>query len=102
MLQFECKIGICGEFVKMRTPLFDFVRNSRFWKVSGSVEAFKFGLYLMIPVGASVFYANEKFMHGMLNNMNLIRYPEEGPRPPTSVAEIESALAPEKLTRSKL
>ena len=65
---------------------------TRFWKVYGSVEAFKFGLYLTIPVAASVFYANADFMHSLLNNMNLIKYPEEGPKPPTSSSDLAVAL----------
>ena len=84
-----------------RTRLFS-QAFSRFWKVSGAVEAFKFGLYLMIPVSASVFYANADFMHSLLNNMKLINYPEEGPKPPTSSDGLASAMKKHGLVKGKL
>ena len=71
-----------------RTPLFDFVRQSRYWKIASSIEALKLSLYLTIPFAASVFYANADFMHKLVVKLNYIRYPEADPAPPVG-KEIE-------------
>ena len=61
----------------MRTNFFDFVRQSRYWKIASSIESFKFALYLGIPVAASVFYADADFMHGLVRKLNYVKYPKE-------------------------
>ena len=65
-----------------RTKFFDFVRQSRYWKIAGSIESFKFALYLSIPVAASVFYADAEFMHKLVKKLDWVRYPREDPKPP--------------------
>jgi hypothetical protein len=66
----------------VRTNFFDFVRQSRYWKVASGIESFKFTLYLGIPVAASVFYADADFMHGLVRRLDWVRYPKEDPKPP--------------------
>ena len=65
----------------MRTNCFDFVRQTRYWKIASSIESFKFALYLGIPVAASVFYADADFMHDLVRRLNYVRYPKEAPKP---------------------
>jgi hypothetical protein len=77
----------------MRTNFFDFVRQSRYWKVATSIETFKFTLYLGIPVAASVFYADADFMHGLVKRLNYIRYPKEGQKPSIEMIEKERELS---------
>ena len=67
---------------RTRTAFFDFVRATRFWKVAGSIEGFKFGMYLSVPIAASVFYADADFMHKLIVKLDYIRYPEADPAPP--------------------
>jgi hypothetical protein len=65
-----------------RTNFFDFVRQSRYWKIASGIESFKFALYLSIPVMASVFYADADFMHGLVRKLDWVKYPKEAPKPP--------------------
>ena len=74
----------------MRTQFFDFVRNSRFWKRTSAIEAFKFSLYMGIPIAASVFYADADFMHGLVRRLDYVRYPKEGPSVSVEAVEEES------------
>ena len=67
--------------IEMRTNFFDFVRQSRYWKLASSIEGFKFSLYLGIPVAASVFDADADFMHGLVRRLNYVHYPKEDPKP---------------------
>jgi hypothetical protein len=53
-----------------------------FWKKSTGLEVFKFGIYLLAPLGASVIYANPKLMHDIIMKLKLVEYPEAGPPPP--------------------
>lgn len=39
------------------------------------LEAFKFVFYIFIPVGASVFYANPRFMDWLINKCKWVEYP---------------------------
>ena len=72
----------------------------RFWKKAGSIEAFKFSLYLSIPVACSIFYANADFMHRLIRNLNLIEYGKEGPKPPKDKAELDEAMAKYRLAKA--
>lgn len=55
----------------------------RYWKGATAREVFKFSLYLSIPLGTSIFYANPDFMHWLIMKLNLVHYPESVPAPPT-------------------
>ena len=83
---------------RTRTAFFDFVRATRFWKVAGSIEGFKFGMYLSVPIAASVFYADADFMHKLIVKLDYIRYPEADPAPPVG-NDIDVVRAEEKQAR---
>ncbi len=83
----------------MRTSFFDFTRFSRFWKLKSSLEVFKFSMYISIPIGASIFYANPDFMHVVIRRLNFIEYPEADPRPQTA-DELEAVRMLNKSKRS--
>lgn len=55
---------------------------NRFWKFAFSLEAFKFSLYISIPVMAGVIYANPSVMKDLIMYFKLIEYPESAPAPP--------------------
>ena len=74
------------------------MRQSRYWKVASSIEAFKFSMYVSIPIFASVFYANTDFMHKLIVKLNYIEYPVADPKPP-SANELEGIRALERLKR---
>jgi protein PET100 len=46
------------------------------------LEAFKFSIYLSIPVIATVVYAEPENMQKIVNYTKYIVYPAEGPKPP--------------------
>ena len=48
----------------------------------GRLEAFKFCLYLSIPVTASFIYNYPEHMNAIVARFSYIVYPAEGPRPP--------------------
>ncbi|CAL5221165.1 g3305 [Coccomyxa viridis] len=51
----------------------------------GSLEVFKFGCYLSIPVLMTVFVAgNPGRLEAIIKNRAYVVYPPEGPRPPTA------------------
>jgi hypothetical protein len=83
----------------VRTNFFDFARFSRFWKLKSSLEVFKFSMYISIPIGASIFYANPEFMHVVIRKLNFIEYPEADPRPQTA-DELEAVRMLNKSKRS--
>ena len=53
--------------------------------VGAALEAFKFALYLAVPVGVTVFVAyNPTTLEKVIKNRMYVVYPPEGPRPPTN------------------
>jgi Pet100 len=59
------------------------------------MEAFKFALYVTVPLFSSVFYANPTFMHDLILRLNFVKYPQAAPKPPVG-AEIEALRARNK------
>ena len=66
--------------------------SAKFWRWAGSREAFKFALYISVPIFSSVFYANPAFMHDLIMRLQFVKYPEAAPKPPVG-AEIEALRA---------
>jgi len=64
------------------------------------LEAFKFALYVSVPVLSSVFYANPEFMHSMIMRLRYVEYPEAAPRPPVG-HEIEAFRAKREQQKKK-
>ena len=56
--------------------------HNRFWKFATSREVFKFVLYVSVPLGSSVFYANPSFMHGLITRLEFVKYPVAVEAPP--------------------
>jgi len=57
----------------------------------GSLEVFKFSLYLAIPVGALWMATDPLKMRRLLESTKYVVYPPEGPRPPTgSLSEVRA------------
>mmetsp|Transcript_22048 Transcript_22048/g.36937 ORF Transcript_22048/g.36937 Transcript_22048/m.36937 type:complete len:80 (-) Transcript_22048:1227-1466(-) len=62
----------------MRTNFFG-GSKSFFWRKSSALEVFKFSLYLLIPVGCSLVYANPEAMKALILKLNYISYPKANP-----------------------
>ena len=54
----------------------------------GGLQAMRLGLYVCLPVLATVVYSDPVVMRQIITKLNYIIYPAEGPRPPVG-EEIE-------------
>lgn len=64
-----------------------------------SLEAFKFALYVGIPIGLTAFVVfRSENLQTIIENRAYVRYPPEGPRPP-SLEELQEILKREKAQR---
>ncbi|KAL4528792.1 hypothetical protein Ndes2526B_g07110 [Nannochloris sp. 'desiccata'] len=66
---------------------------------SKSLEAFKFALYLGIPIGLTAFVVfRPDNLQAIIQNRAYVRYPPEGTRPP-NFEELQDILQKEKQQR---
>jgi len=56
--------------------------NGMYWRTKTALEVGKFSLYVFVPLGASVFYANPTFMHDLIARLRMVTYPQAAPPPP--------------------
>mmetsp|Transcript_5249 Transcript_5249/g.10627 ORF Transcript_5249/g.10627 Transcript_5249/m.10627 type:complete len:82 (+) Transcript_5249:43-288(+) len=66
----------------MRTSFFSGFKN-RFWKTSTALEVAKFAMYLVVPIFASVIYADPKVMKELILKLNYVEYPKAQTKLPT-------------------
>ena len=58
------------------------------------LEAFKFGVYVSVPIFMTVvFAANPENLESIIKSHSYVVYPPEGPKPPTAKEMIVSTIA---------
>ena len=60
----------------MRTKIFSGFGKRGRWKAATGLEVFRFAIYIVTPIAASVAYSDPKVMHWLIMKSKFVHYPE--------------------------